>query len=389
MSRKNRDNEQSFGSDAFLDVIANIVGILIILIVVAGVKVSRAPLITAPLNVPDVEGPTIELDIPTIVIEAAPMFADLGQSAGWPSAFLPEPVPEVVVEPAPIRPPPPEVRPPAELVDQSQTLNGMIADLEQRISEAQRQYATLDQQHRDAQTAISEHTAMLAAQRGSLAEEASQLDQMQAALLQTESQLSELRYALDVESQREPEVEVLEHRLTPLGRVVTQREVHFRLAEGRISHVPIEELAALVQTDIQRQRDLLLKLRYYKGSVGPEEGFRMEYIVQQQDMSLLDELRAGGTNMIRVGVTQWLLVPEPGLEGETPDVALREGSRFLRILRRYPGATLTFWVYPDSFEAHQTLNTFVREAGFEVAARPLPAGVPIAGSPNGSRSVSQ
>ncbi len=190
-------------------------------------------------------------------------------------------------------------------------------------------------------------------------------------------------------SQREPEVEVLEHRLTPLGRVVTQREVHFRLAEGRISHVPIEELAALVQTDIQRQRDLLLKLRYYKGSVGPEEGFRMEYIVQQQDMSLLDELRAGGTNMIRVGVTQWLLVPEPGLEGETPDVALREGSRFLRILRRYPGATLTFWVYPDSFEAHQTLNTFVREAGFEVAARPLPAGVPIAGSPNGSRSVSQ
>ncbi len=78
MSRKNRDNEQSFGSDAFLDVIANIVGILIILIVVAGVKVSRAPLITAPLNVPDVEGPTIELDIPTIVIEAAPMFAESG-----------------------------------------------------------------------------------------------------------------------------------------------------------------------------------------------------------------------------------------------------------------------------------------------------------------------
>lgn len=389
MSRKNRDNEQSFGSDAFLDVIANIVGILIILIVVAGVKVSRAPLTTAPLDVPEVEEPTIELDIPTIVIEAAPMFADLGQSAGWPSACLPEPAPEVVVEPAPIRPAPPEVRPPAELVDQSRTLNGLIADLEQRIAEAQRQYATLDLQHRNAQTAITEQNATLAAQRLSLAEEASQLEQMQTALLQTENQLSDLRYALDVESQRAPEVEVLEHRLTPIGRIVTQREVHFRLAEGRISHVPIEELAALVQTDIQRQRDLLLKLRYYKGSVGPEGGFRMEYIVQQQDMSLLDELRAGGANMIRVGVTQWLLVPEPGLEGETPEAALREGSRFLRILRRYPGATLTFWVYPDSFEAHQTLNTFVREAGFDVAARPLPAGVPIAGSPNGSRSVSQ
>lgn len=387
MARKQRDNEQSFGSDAFLDVIANIVGILIILMVIAGVRVSRAPLVTTPVIVPEVEQPTIEVEVP-FVIEPAPLMADLGAAASWPGDFLPEPVRIVEEEPQPVRPPPPVVAPPVELVDQSRTLTAAIADLEQRITAAQLQYTALDDQHRNVRTAIAEQDAALSTQRSALADESLRLEQMRAALLATENQLSELRYALDVESQQETEVEVLEHRLTPIARIVTRREIHFRLAEGRISHVPIEELAALVQQDIQRQRDLLLKLRYYKGSVGPEEGFRMEYVVQQQDMSLLDELRAGG-NMIRVGVTQWLLVPQPELEGETPEAALQEGSRFLRVLRRYPGSTLTFWVYPDSFEAHQTLNTFVREAGFEVAARPLPVGVPIAGSPNGSRSVAQ
>ena len=46
MSRRTRNDEIELGSDSFLDIIANIVGILIILIVIAGVKVSRQPLAT-------------------------------------------------------------------------------------------------------------------------------------------------------------------------------------------------------------------------------------------------------------------------------------------------------------------------------------------------------
>ena len=43
MSRRTARAELGFGSDSFLDIIANIVGILIILIVVAGMRVSNAP----------------------------------------------------------------------------------------------------------------------------------------------------------------------------------------------------------------------------------------------------------------------------------------------------------------------------------------------------------
>src|SRR5580658_11025412 len=42
MAREKND-EMEFGSDSFLDVVANIVGILIILIVVAGIKAGASP----------------------------------------------------------------------------------------------------------------------------------------------------------------------------------------------------------------------------------------------------------------------------------------------------------------------------------------------------------
>ena len=40
---REKDDDIEFGSDSFLDVVANIVGILIILIVVAGIKAGAAP----------------------------------------------------------------------------------------------------------------------------------------------------------------------------------------------------------------------------------------------------------------------------------------------------------------------------------------------------------
>src|ERR1700733_14729157 len=43
MSRRRNSDEIEFGSDSFLDIVANIVGILIILIVVAGIKAGAAP----------------------------------------------------------------------------------------------------------------------------------------------------------------------------------------------------------------------------------------------------------------------------------------------------------------------------------------------------------
>ena len=63
MSRRPPPAEQQFGSDSFLDVVANVVGILIILMVLAGMRAARAPVIlkgspsAAETNEPDQAAP--------------------------------------------------------------------------------------------------------------------------------------------------------------------------------------------------------------------------------------------------------------------------------------------------------------------------------------------
>jgi len=58
MSRRTDRNSVGFESDSFLDIIANIVGILIILIVMAGVRVGNAPIL-----------PLVDISIPAPIDE--------------------------------------------------------------------------------------------------------------------------------------------------------------------------------------------------------------------------------------------------------------------------------------------------------------------------------
>jgi hypothetical protein len=115
----------------------------------------------------------------------------------------------------------------------------------------------------------------------------------------------------------------------------------------------------------------------------------MDFVIQSQPLSIIEELRMGASG-VRLGLTHWQVHPQSGVIAETAAQALHPQSRFLEVLRTADlGSTLTFWVYPDSFGLHRELQGFVHRQGFEVAARPLPEGVPIIGSPSGSHSVAQ
>ena len=50
MPRTIRESDAGFGSDSFLDVIANMVGILIILVVVVGIRVKQMPQVPKELD---------------------------------------------------------------------------------------------------------------------------------------------------------------------------------------------------------------------------------------------------------------------------------------------------------------------------------------------------
>jgi hypothetical protein len=368
MSRARSADDIEFGSDSFLDVVANIVGILIILIVVAGAKAGLAPVsarrLEAYLNA--------QRPAPSAAEETD---TSAGSPTAAPAAAAPPAGPRVI----PISP---------DLARQAEALAATVSrdrtaaqSLAAALEADVRRRAELERVLGEQQRQLASANAALDAQVRSLGAEQARLASRKKGLLQIETDVER------VEADR-PAPKAIRHKLTPLSQEVQGKELHFRLAENRVARVPVEELIDRLRPQIVMRKTRLLHEGLDRGQVGPVGGFRMDYVVEVQRRSMVEDLQRGGA--VTIGVSQWRVVPEPDLETESAEEALRPGSAFLRTLRGADAdATLTFWVYPDSFELYRKLQEFAHAENFTVAARPLPAGVPIAGSPMGSRSNGQ
>jgi hypothetical protein len=354
------------GSDSFLDIIANIVGILIILIVVAGMRVSNAPVVTAAvLPDSDVPKPTAtEVEV----------------------AVAPKPEPP---EPDPDPPSPVVLEPSPELLELAKNLEADLAEIEFETSTqaADLQHVMLRTQ--GLKRRLDSTTQALMVEADDLADGKRRLARLSNALDQIKGKLLTLQHQLDRAKREKSPVKQVPHKMTPLSREVRGKELHFRLADAKVAYVPINELVERLRPQIARQTDWLIKHRRHEGQIGPVFGFIMNYVVERLQLTVLEELRRG-RGMMRIGVTNWTIVPDSDLNAEPAETALSLGSKFIRTLQTAePGTTLTFWVYPDSFKLYRHLQQFAHNEGFTVAARPLPFGVPIAGSPNGTRSAGQ
>lgn len=390
MSRRRKKSDLESGSDSFLDIIANIVGILIILIVIAGVRVSQMP------ATPETETAAVPADPAPAAIEVEPpptVEVALGAAAETPSEeFLPpEPPPVVKIEPEP-EPEPEPLRPPEPspqlLADITQlqrdidTLNRDVTDIKPQLADT---IASHDQIEAEA-TAARQETEQA---RPSLDRLKAQLDARKQDVEDDITHLAILADAVNTRDAKQPNVKEIIHKLTPVSKIVEGEEYHFRLENNRISYVPLKQLIGGLKTHLQHRRALLSRTRTHQGFIGPIDGYRMRYLVERVPLSMVDELKHG-PGMFRVAVSAWQIQVTSEAEAETIKEALQAGSRFVDVLRSAPPeTTLTMWVYPDSFSLFRELQTVVHASGFNVAARPLPHGVPIAGSPAGSRSAGQ
>jgi hypothetical protein len=351
MSRKR--SELEFGSDSFLDVLANIVGILIILIVIAGARAARS----ASLGLVSSEEVT-ETAAPSAPVIVLP----------------PEPDPNA---------PPPELAKSLRTIRQDlAALDRQAADqattLQQQLA---RQYASQKEQAA-AERELDRRAKALQGCRQEVASQQLQLTHRREELGALLAEFEEVRGA-------QPEVRKVKHELTPIGQTIIGDEIHFRLHKNRVAFIPLEELIERVKVQVERQKEWLSRHRRHEGSVGPAGGFTLNFVLERQSLSGVEQLRYG-TNVYRVGVGAWELVPEPDLVSETAEEALRAGSRFASALQlATPRSAVTFWVYPDSFGLFRKLQSAAHGEGFIVSGRPLPEGVPIAGSPNGTRSTGQ
>lgn len=354
-----------FGSDSFLDVLSNMVGILIILIVFAGARVARAP-VPKLRDILAARGLATE----TVVDDATPQVSS--EKPTSPPAAAPD-----------------DDSPPRDIADKLAALEAELAALA----------AKSDQQAEELEFAATKEEELLrqreteeqriARQTTLLTEIRQRTDQSRSALLVNKQRLTGLLAESERVEATGARVEKIVHETTPISQEVSGDELHFRLANQKVAVIPLEALLTRLRSQMERQKQTLAHVRSHQGTAGPVDGFQLQYLIERQAGTQFDELRHG-PGVFRIAVTAWKLIPDPDLDAETAEQALRRGSRFIKALQAAPpNATITLWVYPDSFGLFRKLQAVAHTEGFTVAARPLPHGVPIAGSPNGTRSAGQ
>ncbi len=422
MSRRKCTGDQEFGSDSFLDIIANIVGILIILIVMAGVKVARQPANATDSLVEVIATETSESPMPAFADVDGTLLNEEGDNAGAGMSTkivdtdmslnddsLQEAIdsltePEVVAD---------EV---ADLERQIAALTIQLDETRSSTDTTEKELANLlalIQRHEESQNLQQKRAGSIAQERDevthsllSLQASLSDMDRratsfkstvaslsdrqayIVSALQQVTAETQRLTEVLETAEASLPNTDRLNHRLSPVGEAVADEELHFRLHGGRIAHVPLNGLLQRMTEQVMNRRSMVMRFHRYEGMVGPVGGFQMKYIVQRGPLPPLRALQMGES--AGISVARWSIIPADTLTAEPVDSALRIGSRFRQVLEATnPDTTITVWLYPDDFQYFSRLRELAHSLNLRVAARPLPEGTDIAGSPNGSRSTAQ
>jgi hypothetical protein len=339
MRRDDIEPDQMPGQDSFLDVITNIVGILILLVLVVGLRTSRSVSQSSSANTAQkIQGEDLRLAIR----EAVSMQHDVDQLARRAVSVHGE---MLLKE------------------REREFLGTYVASGEQEIAEMRARLSEQQQSDFDLrrQLAIAQHT----------------LDDL------TREQLALL-------SDTHDEVEEVTNLPTPLAETVTGKEIHLRLARGHVAIIPLEELLKEFKTHAEANLWRLREEDQLVSTIGPIDGFRLRYILARRQYAARTQtgLEQRGTV---IQLVRWELIPVTSELGEPVDQALAADADLKqRLQRSSPDATtVTVWTYPDSFGNFRTLKEALFELGYATAARPLPNGILIGGSPSGSRSAAQ
>ena len=384
MSRRAQRPELEFGSDSFLDVVCNIVGILIILIVVVGVKVDRQP----KVGISDV---TSEAQAQRV--HQASEMASRQQTLGkWQESEvqLSQKLKSLQADSERAQQ---QIR---KTMEEQELERQQLAVQREKSSRMQKQVTDLESDR----AALGARVVSLQKAIDEKGEKARQVGQVLATAIIAEQDLDEELRTTVIETQRLKEVleettqaavprDVMQHRLSPVTKPVEKDELHFRISNGRISQVPLDQLLERLKAQVRSRSTTVMRFNQFEGTVGPVNGYTMTYTVEKEGPSTLEALQSGD-GRTRVNVSRWTIEPVESLVDETFDEAIRPGSRYRQgIETAVPDTVVTMWIYPDSFIGFAALREVAHGLQLRVAARPLPAGTPIVGSPSGSKSTAQ
>lgn len=346
MYRRHRSNREkiAFSFDSFLDVVANVIGIIIKLILVTWVG-ARSYSATMALLEND-PAPTPSLSRPAPQISDDPLHGDIERN---------------LTELAEAR-----ARLMAQL-GQLETLEAATETSKERLAQLTRKREEIDLHRRSVDALLSDEG------------EKAQLAHLSVEELRKRGQdlLEQIKKIEKTPVQKQ----VLRYH-TPVSRTVHSDEIFFECRGGRIAHIDLPAFMHEIQGGMEGVA-VELRTRSKVERVTTQAGpFRVRYLYEKEGES------GGG---FRYGVTGWELEPLQADRGESLKAALAPHSDFRRQTDALDSSltVVTFWVYPDSFELFRSLRDHLYERGIEVAARPLPDGAAIAGSRNGTKSRGQ
>jgi hypothetical protein len=330
MKRVEMEADQMPGQDSFLDVITNIVGILILLVLVVGLRTQRSVHSGLDSQIADEARAQDQLKkVSNAALTTELNVRDLAQKVG--NAYN-----EVKFR-----------------EDERQWLTTNVVQAEQEIAERRAKLSTDGQRDFDLRQKLS--TAQ------------SQLDELS-------------RQQIALMSQDAP-TEQIECQPTALAKVVTGKEVHVLLSDDHVAIVPVDELRDVFEKDVEANSWRLHQQDGMERTIGPIDGFRLKYYFVKEDVM---RSSAAGTYMMgsisRFSHCDFLPISSP--IGEPAADAMKPNGELLQHLKglRADGTTITIWTYPGNYDRLRQLKRSIRELGFQVAVRPLPKGVPIGGT---------
>ncbi len=326
------------GQDSFLDIIANIVGILILLVVIVGVR-------AAMLGRETTEAPTPQAEPLTVVAQA-------------------------------------EIE---RQLDELRAKRNKVESSIERIVHLQARNALRETERETLATYVASFEDEIEQRRARLASDERRDFDLRRQLVETQQELEELSREQIAIANYAPERVELKNEPTPIAKLVGDDEVIFRIKNRRIVLVPVEELFAEFERREGYRLGEIIRRNGAYGTIGPIGGFRMHYEIVHR--------RVEGPNGTGITTAAPFIEfkPTTGDIGESIDQALQLGSDFMnRIAKANPRReAITFFVYPDSYAEFRQLRDMLRERGFAIAARPLHAEAEIASSPFGRKSSAQ
>lgn len=323
--------EELPAQDSFLDLVANIVGIMILLVVIVGIQAAN--------SVPELISTT---------------------------SSEPPQISELEVEQA------------ERELHQIQTEHFQLISRADRL---ERQAEQLDRERVSLLGYVDEVERELKRHRDQLDSQQQEEFDVRLAIAEAEQEYDDLaRQLLALDSGIE-QTATLKNVATPIARAVTHDEITVWVHQGRVAIVPRDELLDLAQRDVSRRSHIPNGI----STVGPVNGFLLQYALVSRSLPT----RSGATARMTGVVGE--IRPTAQHQGWAIDSACEQDSLFREHLAKFKPSTtaVTFWTPGTGFEDVGRLRELAANLGFSTAIRPLPEGRYIQFSPWGRKTQAQ